>query len=87
MMVTAHVDLTEGDTVAGRPDNVEVLLYADKPGDTGASLDAALAAIGRCRLIREGHVYEVTMHPAMYDAFLPPFAWTLGEDGEVWTRG
>jgi hypothetical protein len=79
MIVTAEVDLSEcGRKPALPEDPTEVLIFTSDEHD----LDGALAAIARCRLIREGHVFSTTIQHAM-SPFALRWAHRLGDDGEV----
>lgn len=83
MIVTASIDLSEsGDKPALPEEPTTVLIFASEEHD----IDGALAAIGRCRLIREGHAFNTEIHHAMSLFALRVSEWELGEDGEVWTR-
>ena len=83
MIVTADLDLSESGQVGGRPEQATVLIYAaDKEG----RIADALAAIGRCRLILEGHAYDTTILWSVSAAVVSPhmYPYRMGEDGEVW---
>jgi hypothetical protein len=88
VIITAEVDLSEGGTKPLSEDRTEVLVYAgeDVPeADLGKQLDEALAALARCRLIREGHVFTTTIQHSVSAGIVKHFyTYRLGEDGEVW---
>lgn len=90
MIVTAEVDLSEGGRKPLSEDRTSVLVYAgdDVPEEgLGAQLDEALAAVGRCRLIREGHVFSTVIQHSVSAGLLKHlYAYSVGEDGEVWTE-
>lgn len=78
MIVTGYLDLSEGGRKPSRPEGRTPVLIFN--GDN-ADLDGALAAIGRCRLIREGHVFSTEIaHSANYEPF---YDWRMDEEGEV----
>lgn len=76
MLVTARVDLTEGSRIvppaglsAKAAEDVTVRIYPPDASYTdlpyAQSLAAALDAVRRCRLISEGHAYDVHVQPAV----------------------
>jgi hypothetical protein len=88
MIVAADLDLSEGGVHPHRPENVTVLIHAGDDSDSLAEqIDKATAAIARCRLIREGNVYETTIQHSVSAGIIKNlYAYRVGEDGEVWTE-
>ncbi len=81
MIITAKVDLSESGRVPLPEGPVEVLVYA---AEDSLDLDAALAAIGRVRLIREGHVFSTTIEHALSAWIVRDYyRWVVDESGEV----
>ena len=88
MIVSADLDLSEGGAFPHRPENVTVLVHAGDDADSlGEQIDKATAAIARCRLIREGNVYETTIQHGVSAGIIKHlYAYSLGADGEIWTE-
>jgi hypothetical protein len=78
VIVTAYLDLSEGGHKPSRPEGPTPVLIFN--GDN-QDLDAALAAIAKCQLIRQGHVFRTEIaHSANYEPF---YDWRMDEDGGV----
>jgi hypothetical protein len=91
MIVTASLDLSQGGEIKGYPeDPTDVLIHAGEDvgsEELGEELDKALAAIARCRLIREGHVFSTEIQHAVSAGIVKHlYAYKMGEDGEIWTE-
>jgi hypothetical protein len=88
MIVVADLDLTESGVHPHRPENVAVLIHAGEDSDSLAEqIDKATAAIARCRLIREGNVYETTIQHSVSAGIIKHlYAYRMDETGEIWTE-
>jgi hypothetical protein len=88
MIVTAEVDLSEGGRKPLSEERTNVLIYAGDDFDSmGDAIDKAIAAIGRCRLIREGHVFTTEIQHSVSAGIVKHlYAYQMGEDGELWTE-
>lgn len=86
MIVTAHIDLTECDTVRVADEYtgvvVKVLLYSDSDNQPVQVALDALDAIARLRLIAAGHVTSIEILPAVAGScFETYFDWRVSADG------
>lgn len=87
MLVTAQLDLSESDAVQNAPTPPStVLIYPTPDADLGAltyddRLAGALEAIGRCRLIAEGHVFKIEVLPSVVHPLGRPRAFHLPATG------